>query len=215
MGYAACLDRGDRSGVTLERGLMLLDRALAPGRDMRPTCRRLDELGEALAERLRLRPPGPRRALAIVELLAGEEGFEGSDEDYRQPDNTSLARALVRRSGLPLTLCALYQAVARRAGVTAHLLPFPGHVLLELRDGSERYLVDAYGGGRLMQPRQCLAHLAVHGIPFRERWLTPATDGEMLARQVHNAVRALVQRGRGGESKGLAWALELLTPAAR
>jgi len=124
-------------------------------------------------------------------LLAERHGFRGRREDYHHPDHTSLSRTLTRRAGLPLTLCAVYQAVARRAGLVAHLLPFPGHVLLEVREGGTRWILDPFDGGKILTARQCLLRLATLGIPFRERWLTAASDRDMLARQVHNLVHAL------------------------
>jgi regulator of sirC expression with transglutaminase-like and TPR domain len=102
----------------------------------------------------------------------------------------------------------VYQSVARRAGVAASLLPFPGHVLLGLSDGTDRLIVDPFDGGELLSPRQCLARLAERGAPYRERWFAPASDRDMLARQVHNLCHSLAQRGRTNEQRLLECVLE-------
>jgi regulator of sirC expression with transglutaminase-like and TPR domain len=210
-----------RGGELLERGLLLLDRFLDPRLDPRAERRQMDAWAEDVAARVAaptgaFASSGTRRARALVEVLAGEAGLVGNSADYHHTDGVSLTRTIIRRTGLPLTLCAVYQAVARRAGVEATLLPFPGHVLLGMNDGSERLIVDAFGGGKILSPRQCLARLAEQGAQYRERWLAPASDRDMLARQVHNLDHSLVQRGRMGEHRLLECVLEAFsTPLPR
>jgi regulator of sirC expression with transglutaminase-like and TPR domain len=220
-GFVLCCNGRSRGGELLERGLLLLDRFLDPRLDPRAERRQLDTWAEALSLRLGA-PPGAlgtlgmRRARALVELLADGAGIVGNRGDYHHPDGVSLTRTITRRTGLPLTLCAVYQAVARRAGIEATLLPFPGHVLLGLSDGTERLIIDPFGGGKLMSPRQCLARLAEQGAPYRERWFAPASDRDMLARQVHNLGHSLVQRGRTSEHRLLECVLEAFsTPLPR
>ncbi|MEZ6016402.1 MAG: transglutaminase-like domain-containing protein [Planctomycetota bacterium] len=190
--------------VALERGLWLVDRFLDPDLDVRASRASLDVWGRELRARIALRPPGARRALQLVELLAGEIGFDGARSEPHHPHGASLARTIERRMGLPLTLCVVYASVGQRAGLDAQLLPFPGHVLLELRDGGDRLIVDAFDKGRLLTERHCLAHLARHGVPYRERWFTPASARDMLQRQLHNLAHSLVQRGLQGEQSLLA-----------
>ncbi len=101
-------------------------------------------------------------------------------------------------------ICAIYTSVARRAGMRAALLPFPGQVLLAVSDGDERLIVDAAAGGRLLTIRQCVAHLASLGLPYRERWLKPASDLDLLRRHGRNLAHAfasggLIQRARARE----------------
>lgn len=217
VGHAAGIDRGESTGRALERGLWLLDRFADPTLDLCGPRAQLDEWAGVVKRRVTGRAAGARRALVLVDLLSGEAGLDGCQHEYNHPDNVSLSRTLERRAGLPLTLCAVYQAVARRAGLTAHLLPFPGHVLLELRDGGERLIVDPFRAGTLLTPRQCLTQLARHGVPFRERWLTPATDFELLLRQWFNLSNAVdsnpqAKRARRAEQRMLTEALTALAP---
>ena len=44
---------------------------------------------------------------ALCEVLFAEEAFRGDDDDYDQPSNSSVARVLARRRGLPITLSIL------------------------------------------------------------------------------------------------------------
>ncbi len=187
----------------LERGLLLLESLRSPGSDPAPTVRTLDAHGDAVVERMRGQAPGLERAQKLVEYLAEERGISGAPEDYHHPDNIFLGQALVRRRGMPLTLCALYALVARRAGLSAGLLPFPGHVLLRLSDGGERVIVDPFAGGRVLNEIHCLSYLADHGFPYRSEWFQPATDTAMLRRHVLNLINSLRSRRRFADARAL------------
>jgi hypothetical protein len=223
-GFVLSCNGRERGGELLERGLILLDRFLDPRLDPRAERRQLDVWAATLRARVTASPTSICDALgitatsapaspalcahALVELLAEGAGLVGNRADYHHPDGVSLTRTIIRRTGLPLTLCAIYQGVARRAGIEANLLPFPGHVLLALGNGTNRLILDPFGGGKLLTHRHCVARLAEQGAPYRERWFAPASDRDMLARQVHNLGHSLVHRGRTSEHRLLESVLE-------
>jgi len=186
----------------LERALFLIDSYGAPGEDLRGYVRVLDAFGHRLRERLGRTVPG-RGASVLVDYLAGEVGFAGSSSDFHHPDNIYMHRAIERREGMPLTLCAIYACVARRVGLEVSLLPFPGHVLLLVRDGEERTFVDPFGGGAVLSRSQCLRYLARQRIPYQAEYFQPAPDGHMFARQIANLTQSMRVRNRRPEAAGL------------
>ena len=200
------------SKILLDRGLRRLDRVLEPKLDGLPAEEELARLTDAVLDRVDGSSAGLGHGLALVEVMAGSEGFTGVDEDeYDDPRNASLTRTIERRRGLPLSLCAAYHAVGRRAGLETGLLPVPGHVLLRVREGRRRLIVDPFSGGRLLSRAQCLSHLALHSIPYDEAYLRPASDHLMLLRQVRNLGRALGVGRRGAEARALERVERLLT----
>ena len=170
----------------LETSLSLLDAYGWPEADLRPYRLALDAMGEEVRRRMLRRRPGLRQGLTLAEYLGSELGFAGPGEDYHHPDNISLSHTVARKRGLPLTLCAVYAAVGRRAGIESRLLPFPGHVLLRIEHEGERAIIDPFGGGRVLTERKCLAYLASHGLPYRAEWFQPASDSILFARQLRN-----------------------------
>jgi hypothetical protein len=112
----------------------------------------------------------------------------------------------------------VYQAVAQRAGVVAHLLPVPGHVLLSVEEvpGGRRTILDPWAGGTELSRRDVLNHLAEHDIPQDDRWLEPATPTAMFLRQVVNGIHGLEERERHGSARRLEQLAHLLAghPAA-
>lgn len=184
-----------RPRIDLEAGLMRLS-ALAPeGEDPRPTRRRLDRLARRVTRRRTRSDDDLASAYELVEEICGEQGFRGAEEDYHQPENVWLHRALVRRRGLPLTLTAICMLVARRVGVRATAVPLPGHVLLRLQAGRRSLLVDPFHGGVVRSRRECREYLAERGLPFRAEWFADADDRQLLRRQVWNLHRSFGERG--------------------
>jgi regulator of sirC expression with transglutaminase-like and TPR domain len=188
-----------RERVDLERGLFLLARFEDPRLDLRPVMATLDALGAELSSRVEDRAPDLSRSLELVRFLGEECKFDGEREDYHHPDNVHLHRALQRRRGLPLTLCAIYLLVARRARIQASALPLPGHVVLRVQAAGARALIDPFRQGARISERDCLAYLARRGLPFKPQWFSDASDRELLERQVRNLRSAYARRGLGAE----------------
>ncbi len=202
--YAA---RGDHD---LETAFFLLDAHGAPGRDLRGYRLTLDAHGEELRRRIGARPMGRSRALELVDYLAGEVGLDGSSQDHHHPDNVYLHRAIERRAGMPLTLCALYGFIARRAGLKTTFVPLPGHVLLAVVEGGERLLLDPFDGGARVSMGTCRRYLAAHGLPPCRRFFRPPSDTLLFQRQVINLMRTCQERGRRSEAADLRLVLKAL-----
>jgi len=187
----------------LETGLFLLDAYSFPGEDHRPHQRALQAMADELGGRIRKHAPGVERALCLPRYLGGELGYEGDREDTHHPDRIALSRTIERKTGLPLTLGAIYVTVASRAGMEASLLPFPGHVLVSVKADGERVILDPFGGGKVLSEIHCLSYLADHGFPYQAEWFRAASPTAMIARQVRNLVASLRERRRFGEVPAL------------
>lgn len=179
----------------LERGLFLLGRFEDPRLDARGYLVALDAMAAEVARRIENRPPDAARALELCTYLGGSLGYTGDHDDYRHPDNAYLHRVIERKRGLPLTLTALYLAVARRAGLRAAPVALPGHVLLRLYGADRNVLVDPFQAGEVLEERECLAYLAQHGLPFRSEWFADAPDRELFSRQLRNLIASYSERG--------------------
>jgi regulator of sirC expression with transglutaminase-like and TPR domain len=143
------------------------------------------------------------RARTLVEYLGDELDFGGSLGEFHHPDNIHLHRAIERRAGMPLTLCAIYAFVARRCDLRAEIVPLPGHVMLRLYGGEESVIVDPYHGGVERSHADCLEYLAQHGLSFEPAWFRGADDASMLRRQVLNLARSARKRGLKRDARDL------------
>ena len=180
VGYAG------RPEIGLESGLWILSRLEQPRLDMRPYLLALDAMAAEVIRRIEGKPPGLERAMVLPQYLGQELGYAGDEDDYDHPDNIYLHRAIERRRGMPLTLAALYQCIARRAGLSVAPVPIPGHVMLRLREGGKSALIDVFKGGERRTERDLLKYLAEQHLPFNPSWFRDADDASMFQRQINN-----------------------------
>jgi regulator of sirC expression with transglutaminase-like and TPR domain len=189
--------------IDLERGLLLLSRLEDPGLDVRPYLRALDGFAERLRPRWEACLEPADRVAALSAYLGREIGFAGSQGDYYHPDNVYLHRAIERRRGMPLTLCAIYLSVARRLGAAAAIVPLPGHVMLRVYAGESATLLDPFHRGEVRSERECLEYLAQHGLAPQAAWFRDGDDAAMFLRHVMNLRGSYLRRRRGREAKRL------------
>jgi regulator of sirC expression with transglutaminase-like and TPR domain len=167
----------------------------------------------ALAEPLRERDLGsltaPEQADAISGYLHGTLGFRGNEQDYYDPRNSLLPDVLGRKLGIPITLALVYCEVARRVGVRARGVSFPGHFLVRIdgADAGDTSAVDGlpgvvavdpfFGGRRLDTPGlQRLLKRAMPSCTFdASEHLAPAGARATLVRMLINLKWIYATRG--------------------
>lgn len=166
---------------------------------------RLDAQFDALAAPLIARGVGsqsPEEQVQIVSSHLYEDlGFRGNEQDYYDPKNSLLPDVLDRRLGIPITLALVYCEVARRAGVRARGVSFPGHFLVRV-DAVGRedtpLAVDPFFGGRRLDELG-LQKLLERASPTQklvvEEHLAPASPKTMLVRMLINLKWIYATRG--------------------
>ncbi len=189
--------------IDLERALLLLSRLEDPGLDVRPYVRALDGFARQLQPRWSRCDDPVERVQLLAGYLGREIGFTGSSGDYYHPDNVYLHRAIERRNGMPLTLCAVYLFVARRLGVPAAIVPLPGHVMLRVYSGESATLLDPFDQGEVRSERECLEYLTQHGLSPHAAWFRDSDDTAMFLRHTLNLRGSYLRRGRRREARRL------------
>jgi len=131
--------------------------------------------------------------------LFGVHGFHGSRDDYYDPRNSFLDQVLDRKVGIPISLCVVYVEVARRLGLDAAGVGFPGHFLA--RVGDAPLLVDAFEG-RAIARAECEQRLVAvfgPGAELTPELLAPADNKAILLRMLAN-LKAIYASRRDFES---------------
>ena len=169
-------------------------------------------MGDAAFHRIAADPghdaPLGARVDALNRYLFNELGFSGNRDQYEDPRNSCLNEVLDRRTGIPITLALVYIEVARRAGVRAEGVNFPGHFLvralqdLHTDDPGEGLIVDRVPRRRDSQ-RAGLPAAAPPAIgeeaawePAAARTRDAAADPRAHAAQSEAALRAAGARFR-------------------
>jgi regulator of sirC expression with transglutaminase-like and TPR domain len=117
-----------------------------PGLDIPHYIAELDRLAARARARLHDLGQGIEAAQALLELLYQEHGFRGNAGDYYDPRNSFLNEVLDRKTGIPITLAIVITEVARRAGLVADGVSFPGHFLVRVPVDSGLVIVDPFRG---------------------------------------------------------------------
>jgi len=131
-------------------------------------------------------------------------GFHGNAEDYYDPRNSYVNDVLSRRTGIPITLAALYCDLAGRIGIRAYGVGFPGHFLAKCLLPDGEVLVDCFNA-RVLSRRDCqdLLDSFSPGGSLSERMLDIAAPRDILSRILNNLRR--IHAGRGDFARALRW----------
>ena len=181
---ALCAAFGDHGDI--EDAAWTLAAVVAPGEDFAEERRRLDEWGAGLARRLLGMETMIQKCGAMAALLGTELGFRGNEDDYYAEENSLLPRVIEHRRGNPITLCLVYIAVGRRAGLPVQGVALPGHFVV--RAGGVFF--DPFHGGRRLQLEDCQKLLESQSLELQPHHLLPCKPRVMLARMLNNLLHA-------------------------
>jgi regulator of sirC expression with transglutaminase-like and TPR domain len=162
---------------------------------------RFDEMAAPLIARDVATLSTEEQVQVVSTHLYEELGFRGNEHDYYDPKNSLLPDVLDRRLGIPITLALVYCEVARRAGVRARGVSFPGHFLVRVDSAvgdDAPVAVDPFFGGRLLDEPD-LQKLLERTSPGQKlvlaEHLAPATARTMLVRMLINLKWIYATRG--------------------
>jgi len=216
------LARTNEDSIDVALGAALIARDVYEDLDIASLLARFDELSSPIS-RLGLHDmSGEAQALELAHYLYERQGFAGNENDYYDPKNSLLPDVLDRRLGIPITLAIVYCEIAKRVGVEARGVSFPGHFLvrLERRAGdSDRspVIVDPFFGGRVLDEKSLAALLKrVVGAneTLRPEHLEPAAPRLVLARVLTNLKAVYLARGENSRALLALDRLITLTPDA-
>lgn len=194
----------------LFEGALLIGELVDPAEDAEAARRTI----AALAARVR---EGGRGGLlpALSRVLFSEEGLRGDEESYDAPSNSSVARVLSRRRGMPITLSIVTIEVGRLAGLRLTGVGLPGHFVVGGPDLPDGMYLDAFDGGTLCDADSLSRRLgAIFGAPVAlpPAALQPDPPRAILARVLLNLRRSYERRDRWEEALAALELSEALEP---
>ena len=205
-----------QAGTAQDDGFPLLECAIAcaihdyPFRDPGPVRLLADQAAQRVKERAANESPDD----ALAETMAADLRLNGDLLTYDHPGNTDVIDVAERRRGLSAALVVFYLDAARRAGLKAAAVDFPGHILLRVETPEGPVALDPFSQGRLVLPseltrRALLAGLTPHVADRLDLLMAPVSDRHALIR-LQNVLftRALmVEDYQGAERSALRRAL--------
>lgn len=141
-----------REDFQLDHAALLIGAWDFPERDLEGYRDALDGIANRVRPDVARATNGIGRARAISDWLFDRMGYAGNTDDYYDPKNSFLAEVIDRRTGIPISLSVLYLEVARRVGVLAQGVNFPGHFLVRVAIEDAWLFLDPYTQGRVLMP---------------------------------------------------------------
>ncbi|HSE65051.1 MAG TPA: tetratricopeptide repeat protein [Thermoanaerobaculia bacterium] len=193
-------------------GALLIAALIDPAEDLEAARAKAAELGQQVRDRLAWGEPGID---ALRQVLFVDAGFQGDQETYDEPHNSSVASVIGRGRGMPITLSIVTVEVARRAGIRLAGIGLPGHFVIGGPDLPEETYLDPFDGG-VLRDRDSVARRvsAVFGSPLSlpDEIFAPDTERSILARVLSNLRRSWERREKYAEAlETIRWA-EVLDP---
>lgn len=182
-------------------GAALLAKDAHPHLDVDALVSVFDDLAAPLAARRLQDEPLTEQARHLAEHVFTVLSFKGNEQAYYDPRNSLLDEVIGRRLGIPITLALVYCELARRAGVRARGISFPGHFLVRLDaagDEKDPLVVDPFYGGQVLTRAALTGRLRrALGAPaiLSDAHLAPAESRAVLVRMALNLKHAYLAQG--------------------
>lgn len=204
----------------LAEGALILAAEIRPELDVDASLEKITGLVER-AQPLVEAADSPSEAVgALNHALFEIEKFRGNQEAYDDPRNSDLEIVLARRRGIPITLSVLYVEVARRLGLEAYGVGFPGHFLckvLGIQDVPTRELIVDPFFGRILSLEECADRVraaAGEDVSLDPSWLRPVSARDIYVRMLNNLKLLYLREGDGLGALGCFDRILLLAPEA-
>jgi regulator of sirC expression with transglutaminase-like and TPR domain len=204
-----------RGQPDLFEGALLIAALIEPAEDLDAARRTVASLAARVSAGIQR---GEKPFPALCRVLFTEEGYRGDEESYDLPSNSSVARVLARRRGMPITLSIVAVEVARLAGLRLNGVGLPGHFVVGGPDLPEGMFLDPFDGGALYEAEGLSRRLAsIFGTPVAlpAEVLAPDPAHAILARVLGNLRRSYERRNRWEEALAALAFAETLEPDDR
>ncbi len=215
-----------RAAHDIAPGALVIAAVEYPHLDAGAYLAKLDAIGDqalaCVARAAGAEGPLHARVEAVNQCLYTDLGFRGNHDRYADVRNSCLNQVLDRRRGIPITLSVVYIEAARRAGLHAEGINFPGHFLVRVWDGAtgtadDGLVVDPFDGGAVLTEPDCRALLSRQDdgeVTFRPALMARASRRQMFVRMLLNLKRLYVQNRSFPQAHTVTDALLALAPSS-
>ena len=177
--------------IDLETASFTLARLEYPALDIQRYRSRLNKMAEDLAPSIAPDDHPLRVIQTLNRYLFESQGFRGQKSEPVGPASSYMNRVLDRKTGLPISISALYIFLARRLDLPIFGVGMPVHFLVKYKttDGME-FLFDPFNKGQLLTANECAEYLSRFDVAFEPSMLRHSSDRQILTRMMFNLCAA-------------------------
>jgi regulator of sirC expression with transglutaminase-like and TPR domain len=175
--------------VAIARVALEFARDAYPALDIEAYLKKIQEL--AVRVRDRIVPGATARDILgqINWVLFVEEHMRGDEESYGDPRNSYLNEVLDRGLGIPISLSAVYAAIAHHVGVAITGANLPYHFMLRVDDEELTWFVDPFNGGAVYNLENCtrvISRIAGQPLVLADSMIEPCSPQVVVTRMLRN-----------------------------
>ena len=212
--FAALIERPQGEFRLAEAALYLAQEAY-PEMSIKAYLDRIDDMAETVKVELGLELDPVRIVHAINTHLFDTLGFRGNREQYYDPRNSFLNEVIDRGLGIPITLSVMYIEVGRLVGLPIAGVGMPGHFIVQYTAQPKPFWIDPFDRGTILIREACtqrLYQLFGEQLPWRDAYLAPIGDHDILRRMLNNLKVLYRQQGAYRRALDVIERILLLSP---
>ncbi len=185
------LQEGPTGDVDLETASFTLAKLEYPALDIQRYRSRLNRMAEDLAPSIAPDDHPLRIIQTLNHYLFELQGFRRQKNEPVLPAASYLNRVLERKTGLPISISALFIFLGRRLDLPILGIGMPFHFIAKYKssDGME-FLFDPYNKGQLLTANECAEYLSRFDLEFEPSMLRQSSDRQILTRMMLNLCAA-------------------------
>lgn len=176
-------------GIPIAEASLLVACEEYPQLALGPYLDQLDDIAGDVDNRLPEQQSPLETIRTINEVLFDEYGFHGNSADYYDPRNSFLNEVLDRRTGIPITLSALYMEISRRIGFEVEGVGIPGHFIVKHTSNDKEIFIDPFNAGAVLSRADC--HELIRNVDTENEsdgnlWLRRVSHRQIMTRMLNN-----------------------------
>ena len=199
-----------KGDLDLEEGAFLIAKHAYPSVDMHIYSDLLNFFASEFQSHLDPSDPGEEIAAKIGSYFSAEKGFTGNESDYYDTDNHFLNKVIETKQGVPITLSVIYMLVLRRLNFPVQGIGMPGHFILRYDFGQRSLFADPFNGGIVLSVDDCKNSLKKLGYAFKNEYLEPVSNRQILERMMRNLVLVFEKKGQQLKMQSMLQCIDIL-----
>lgn len=180
------LDNGD---IDLETAVFKLAKFNYPGLNSDSYKSQLDMMSDVIKDRLRYSLDPLFMIEIINEYIFSEQGFHGNHNEYMEAENSYINMVIERKTGIPISLSAVYLFLTSRLGLPFYGVGMPGHFIIKYQEGNLEYFIDPFYEGQILSRQDCINFLLFSGFGYNEKFLESSSNKDIFLRFMRNLIR--------------------------
>jgi regulator of sirC expression with transglutaminase-like and TPR domain len=197
----------------LEKSVFLLSLMGDPNARYSDFCSELDRIAYRLGELFEVNKvilSDDVKAQLLSRVLHQEEGFNGNQIFYHNPDNSYVTKVMGSKFGIPISLSVIYILIALRLKLPVYGVNLPLHFMVFYESPSYITYLDPFNGGVLVDRDTCKKFLEANGYNELPEYFSKASTISILRRMYNNLLMIYKKLGEKNLEDALSKQLAIL-----